>query len=94
MVVHIRARGDVGIWECVVMVKEEFGDRRFAERKEMPTANWTLEIKKMADEEARRRLEGVGDEWLSETEFTTTEYVMRRPFNEADRAEFARLRKI
>ena len=92
MIVYLRVRGEIGIWECVVSVKEEFGDRRFLERKEMPTAKWTPEIFKMADAEARTRLDGVGDEWLSETETTATQYIMRRPFSDADRAEFSRLR--
>ena len=92
MVVHIRARGEVGIWECVIIVKDDYGDRRFAERKALPTANWTPEILKMADAEARLRLQGVGDEWLTETRTTATEYILLRPFNDTDRTEFARLR--
>lgn len=94
MIVHIRARGDVGIWECVITVKEEHGDRRFRERNEMPTARWTQQVRDMVDLEARTRLDGVGDEPLTLTETTATEYIMRRPFNDADRTEFSRLRTV
>ena len=92
MVVHIRAIGEIGVWECVISVKDDVGDRRFAERKELPTAKWSADVMKMVDAEARRRLEGVGVEPLTETKLTGTEYVMRRPFNENDRAELPRYR--